>query len=226
MKKRMMFLAMMMVSTLIFAQYKGDRSASPEIQAQKMKAALSLDDEQTGRIVEINKNFAASQAQLLADTARTKHDKAIERKRIQEEKNTQIRGVLTEEQFAQWTNIKKEKQDQRPMNKRQSAEKRRGGMTDQMDALKAELNLTDEQYKKMIAINQTMAGKMKAIRKDSTVARGDFRTEVEKLKEEKSASVKKILSKEQYEKFVAFERERMTQRRRGGPGTHDKQKKG
>ncbi|MEO5599663.1 MAG: hypothetical protein ABIR06_01925 [Cyclobacteriaceae bacterium] len=221
MKKCIVFLAMMMAGSTIFAQQKSQRSGFSEKQSEKMKTELSLNDEQGAKIDEINKKFASRQSILLADTVKSRENKLVERKKIQEERNAQIKSVLTKEQFAQWTTNK-----EKHLKESQSKGRRAGGVRNEMDELKTELNLSDDQYKKMLGINSRMSSRMRSVRSDSTVSRQNSRQEMQKLKAEKNAAVKEILSEDQYKKFLAYEDEKFSKRRRVEMRNHEKPKKG
>lgn len=209
MKKNVLLMAMMMVSSIIFAQKNADRSAMAEKQAGKMKTDLSLTEEQFTRIKEINEKFSSNQARLLADTAMTRENVRLERKRMQDERNTQIKGVLTEEQFSQWTAMKAKE-----MKKGQTKARAGGRAGNQMEEMKTELGLTDDQYKKVMAINARMAGRVKKLRADTTISRENVRAEMKKVKEERNAAIKTVLTEDQYSRFLAYEAEKANNRRR------------
>jgi hypothetical protein len=221
MKKNVLLMAMILMSSMIFAQTTVDRSAKAEKQAEQMKKELALNDAQFAKIKEINVKFRDGQARLVADTARTRENKMIERKRMQDERSAQIKGVLTKEQYAQWTALKE--------NKKKSIQKRvKPGdkAKNEINELKTELSLTDEQYRKIMAVNDRIAGRIKKVRSDSTVSHDNMRVEMKKAKEEKNAAYKDILTKEQYGKYLAYEAEKKNHRKPDGRHEKEKIKKG
>lgn len=93
----------------------------------------------------------------------------------------------------------------------------------QSDRMKTELSLTDEQYAKVVAVNEKAAEKMKTLRENGT-SRESMREERTKMDKEKDDEFVKILSKEQWDKWVALKEklreERRGQRGPGGPGSN------
>lgn len=207
MKETGIVIIMISVSSIVFAQQHADRPAMADKLTGKMKSELALSGEQETKIGEINKKYASRQAQLFADSTKTRDDRRIERKRMQDDRSAEIKSVLTEEQFLKWTANKE---------KHSTHGKRTASAKDEMQQLKAILELKDDQYKKLIAINMRMAGQMKAMRSDTTVSRMDFREHVKQIKVEKNAAIMKLLTKSQYEKYVAYQKEKLDNRRRSG----------
>lgn len=199
-------MAMMLMGSVIFAQKSADRSM-----AEKMKTDLSLSDAQYTRIKDINEKFKSDQAKLLTDTATSRENVRLERKRMQDERISQIKSVLTEAQFSQWTEMNK---NERKLSQTKGRTGARAG--NPMDEMKTALDLNDDQVKKVREINVGMAARFKALRQDTAVSRGNMRAEMQKVMEERKAAFKKVLTDDQYSRFLAYEAGKSSQRRPGG----------
>lgn len=82
----------------------------------------------------------------------------------------------------------------------------------------ADLGITQEQGQKLRTINETMKGKMQAIRTDNSLTKEQKRAQVQALNEAHDAEVKTILTPEQFAKWSAARQERLAERKdkRGG----------
>lgn len=199
-------MAMMLMGSVIFAQ----KSAGPE-RAEKMKTELSLSETQYTRIKDINEKFKSDQAELLTDTAMSRENVRLERKRMQDERISQIKSVLTEAQFSQWTEMNK---NERKLSQTKGRTGARAG--NPMEEMKTALDLNDSQVKKVREINVSMAARFKALRQDTAVSRGNMRAEMQKVMEERKAAFKKVLTDDQYSRFLEYEAGKASQRRPGG----------
>jgi hypothetical protein len=211
-------MAMMMISVFVFAQ-QPDRTAMVVKPAEKMRTELSLTDQQFEKVKQIQEKFASGHARLLADTAMARENRVVERKRMNDERIAEIKRVLTEEQYKKWSEFR-EKQ----MNKNSSAV-RNERAKNQLEELRTLLNLTDEQFVKVVKINNDVIAGMKTLRNDSS-SRDNKRAGMKKLKDGRNAAMKAVLTKEQFVKFLAYDAEKNAPKRRGKSGDTERLRKG
>jgi protein CpxP len=111
---------MVMISLSTIAQKKGGERPSPEERANKnterMAEALTLTDAQKKQILEINLEYAkkneAEMAERKAEMEARKAEMDVKKVELKEQ-DAKIQAVLTEEQRAQWTEIKADRMDDR-----------------------------------------------------------------------------------------------------------------
>ncbi len=123
---------------------------------------------------------------------------------------------------AQTESAKPQNGARKPMTAEERAMKR-------TDKQKAELGLSDDQYKKVLELNRKQAKDMESMRTD---AKEEHEKRAEKMKAKESdheAEMSKILTPEQYQKFKANKenrRDKMKSHHKGGrkPGEKGKQR--
>jgi len=174
-----------------------------ERQAVKMKSDLSLTDEQFAKVQAINHQFRQEHSQVLADSTLAREEILVARKRLMEKRDSDINAILTDEQRLKWASMKKPQRRKIPP---------RATIEDNMEAMKKALDLTGEQAEKISKINAKMIGRTRSYRMDTTMTRENRVAAIKVIAEERRAEVRKILTKEQYDKFLVFEE----QQRRGG----------
>jgi Phage integrase, N-terminal len=124
MKKNVMLVALMMVSTIIFAQHPhGDPKAMADKRADRMKKELSLNDDQYGRVKGINEKFAESHVRLRADTALSVGTVRNRMKAMRTEQEAQLKSVLTADQWTKWTALKAKRMEDWKKQKHGKTEK-------------------------------------------------------------------------------------------------------
>jgi hypothetical protein len=219
MKKSLIFVMAMMVGVFAFAQ-NTDRKEMAAKQAEKMRTELSLTDQQVEKIKQIHEKFASSQARLLADTAMARENRVVERKRMNDERMSAIKGVLTEEQQKKWAEFRENQMKRDPSPRRAERAK------NQMEELRTLLNLNDEQFDKLVKINNDAIAGVKTLRTDSTVSRENVRSEMRKIKERRNAAIKAVLTEDQYAKFLVYEEQKNKPGRGKDKPTIDRSKKG
>src|SRR5690606_16429470 len=156
----MFVIAMVAWSFGAVAQMQGPPMA--ERYMNRMKSELSLSDEQVARLTEISKQFWSDNARLNSHTTLTRQPKAERRKTLAEDREEAIRKTLTEDQYKKWTSMREHRGPRRQVGRARPAED-----------LKSALGLSDEQTKKLEAINASAAERLKNIRTDSTLTRQD-----------------------------------------------------
>ena len=196
----------MAISLSVFSQEQKDASFN-ERHAAKMKSELSLSDEQFNRIKTLDEKFRNDQAKLRADTSLTRENIITARKEMQLEREKEIKRVLSKEQYEKWTSM----MSRQPPPSRQSP-----GSLDVMAEMKKEVGLNDDQVKGIKSLNETMTSKFRKLRSDTTITGRNKSHAIRATLEERNEKVKQLLTEEQYEKFVAFEQQKIREKRRGG----------
>src|SRR5687767_8544805 len=103
MKKSIMFLGMMIVSTVIVAQQKADPRERATKHANKMKSALALTDVQYNSIKAIDEEYIAKQSIIFKDSTLSKESRHQKIRALHLQKASAIDNVLTEEQKGKWS---------------------------------------------------------------------------------------------------------------------------
>lgn len=191
-----------MMMAAAFSVMAQGRSAKSAPLSEKMKAELSLDDTQWEQLKSIEKTFQSEQRKLMADTSMTREMLQGARKKLVDERNANVKEVLTEPQYSKWTAMKRRGPDgNRARNP--------------MDEMKVAAGLSDEQAQKVMHINRDMAKAFRDLRSDSISSQGERKAAIEKIQSDRDAKIRKVLSDEQYKKLVAYETERTRYRRTG-----------
>ena len=194
MKTCSLFLGLLMVSTIIFAQRKGDPMDRAARQADKMKTELSLDDVQYKAVKAINEDFANRQLKLRGDSTLSKQEKQKKAWTLRDEKNATIAKVLTEDQKSKWKSYRVSQ-----------PEKRKAGMAkyrgEHAQRMQESLSLSDEQTSKIKSIDKELGDRFRALRSDSALAREDLQKKAKQLRDEYRSKTKSVLTEEQYKKW-------------------------
>jgi Spy/CpxP family protein refolding chaperone len=197
MRKYVMILGMMVVSTFIFAQSK----RSPNEQADRMKKELALDDVQFKSVNAINEEYAGKMEELKKDTAISKESRHEQMRTLHREKNVAIRKILTPEQSTKWAALGADKKGTHPAKARRSYE-------DHAVRMQKDLSLTDEQTAEIETIHKEFASKFDALKRDSTLARDNARDKGHQLRKEYLSKTKAVLTEEQIARWEAQQAER------------------
>jgi hypothetical protein len=132
MKKSLMLVGAIMISTFIFAQNDA-APQRPRGPREDMKTVLSLDDKQMSSIDAINKKY---------------HEKAAEqRKGLNEQREAEVGKVLTPEQNKKWADYKKERADKFAKVRDERLKRDLSLTDDQLNKLKS--TLSEEQVNKL-----------------------------------------------------------------------------
>ena len=112
MKKNVILIALMMVSTFIFAQRKANHGKphhdkKGHDRAEYLKKELLLTDEQYAKVKSINAAFAKQFMTIRKDTALSQGKAQTLAKKIRNERQAQLKSVLTEPQWARLNEIKR-----------------------------------------------------------------------------------------------------------------------
>ena len=131
---------------------------------------LNLSDEQEADFKEINKRYAEKSAKL------------------RNERDEEIKKILTEEQYETYVELRKER------GKRSSMNRQKMECADR-------LNLTEEQQSKFREINRKYGQMAKEVRENGK-SWEENKKEFEKIREGKDGEMKSLLSEEQYEIYL------------------------
>ena len=194
MKTCSLFLGLLMVSTIIFAQRKGDPMDRAARQADKMKTELSLDDVQYKAVKAINEDFANIQLKLRVDSTLSKQEIQKKAWTLRDEKNATLAKVLTKDQKNKWKSYRVSQ-----------PEKRKAGMAkyrgEHAQRMQESLSLSDEQTSKIKSIDKELGDRFRALRSDSALAREDLQKKAKQLRDEYRSKTKSVLTEEQYKKW-------------------------
>ena len=205
MKKSMIFLGMMIVSTITFAQPRVDPLERAAKQAEKMRTELGLDEVQFNAVKAINEEYANELSQLRRDSTLSKEEKHKQMRTFHHEREAAFKKVLTEEQHKKLA-----------ANRSEQANKHRARMAKHQgayaDRIQKELSLTEDQASKLSAINKEFGQKFRALRSDSTMAQDDRKAKNKQLREEYQSKFKSILTEEQFKKWETLKSEHKRRR--------------
>jgi Spy/CpxP family protein refolding chaperone len=102
-------------------------------------------------------------------------------------------------------------------NQGQGQEQRRQQMRQQrMERLSQELSLTEVQKKKVAALWDKQAAKLRELRAENQADPAQRREHMQTLRKEMNAEMKKLLTTEQFAKYETIENERLNRMRQGG----------
>jgi hypothetical protein len=120
MKTSVVFLGLMMASSVLFAQRKFDPQATATRQTEKMKTELTLTNEQYASVKSINDDFAREQQTLRDNSALSREDKMKQLKEIGARKNEALKKVLTAEQNSKWEAYREQQREHRKKGRHRS----------------------------------------------------------------------------------------------------------
>lgn len=208
-----MLMIFMMASTIMFAQrHDGNYQGRADRLNDYLKKELSLTDDQYAKVKSINEAFGDRFKKLRKDSTMSNEAKRTEMKKIRDEHAAALKSVLTDKQYGQWTALENT---------------HRGKLGDHTEYMKKELSLSDDQYAKVKAINKNFGEQLKTLRSDSTLSREATRAERKKIRDEKNAAIKGILTPDQYNKWVSMKSKRgHDERKREGMPSNQPDKKG
>lgn len=201
------------LTVTVSAQEKEKKSAEERAESMttKMVEKFELEGEKKEKLEKINLEFTQSLEKVKEDKTLNKEDKKAKVKSIMEKRHTDLADVLTAEQLEELKKVEKEKM----AKKQQMVEKRR--LEKQMspeehakkraEHLKAELNLTDDQYTKVYDLNMKVAEKIEAIKKDDTMDEEKKKKFIQGNMKDFRNEMKQILTAEQFEKFEAMKKD-------------------
>jgi Spy/CpxP family protein refolding chaperone len=175
-------------------------SLASVLQAQSNKTAkgkkgemyqeLGLTKEQGQQLKTIHQKYDKEFDKVKDNSSLTKEQKKESLIKLREQKSTEVKAILTEEQFKKWEAIKEEKKEAKVQEK--------------TDDLKKELGITDEQATQLKAIHEKYKPQFKAIKDDTTKTEEQKKAALKTLKEAEKTELKTILSEEQLKKWETY----------------------
>ena len=122
MKKNVIFLGLMMLSTIIFAQHHtGDSKNTGRL--ERMKKELSLTDDQVGKVKAIKTKFAERYATIRKDSSLTQGSAWNQSKKLRAEQETELKSVLTADQWTKYAAMKAKRGEEQKKHHRGKPEK-------------------------------------------------------------------------------------------------------
>ncbi len=201
MKKNVILLGLMIVSTIVFSQGKVDPAERSARQSDRMKKELSLDDVQTKAIAAINEEYTVKRAEIFRDSKLSQEAKREKLGALHKERQSAIEKVLTPEQTQKMADLRKQRMERHASRKHVRHE-------DRATRMQKDLSLTDDQTAKIKAIDKQFGEKFRTLRSDSTLAKEDFRNKAHELRKEHRKETKSVLTQEQYEKWQEKKRKK------------------
>ena len=202
MKKNVMLVVALLISSIAFAQMKQSGHRNGGGQAEKMKEVLSLSDEQYASVKSVNEKYAERFKQLRQGNSESRDDY----RKLQQERRSEINAVLTEAQQQSW----KEYRTEQRAGRKKSFESRK---MDRIERMKSSLDLSDDQIKQLQEANRKFADQRKNFMSDSSLSKEEKMAKFKTLAGEQNAAVKGILSPEQFEKWKSERRHHGDQKR-------------
>jgi hypothetical protein len=189
--------AIMMMSSVIFAQTKQRHHRQGEGQGEKLKSELALNEEQDASIKGIKKKYGEQLHTLRKDSTLSRDQKHKTVQTLRGEKEKEISAVLTPDQKTKYEKFKAARVEKRNEQMKVRGEK------NFVEMAKA-LSLTDDQTAKLKDANKSFAEKVKALRaqpgSDKTTSKEAF----EKLRKEHKSAVQSILTTDQFSKWTTM----------------------
>jgi hypothetical protein len=183
METKIMVLAAMLISVMMVAQ-QGMRNPQNRgiTQHEQMKSELGLSDDQFARIQGIDKTYSEKHAEVRSDSTLSREVRFEKQQALRTAKENEIKAILTAEQNA----LREKKKAEHKEMRKGSQQKGKGYRNYHM---KSSLSLTDDQKVKINEANTVYWEKRKALKNSP---------EYQSIQQEHDATVKSILSEQQY----------------------------
>jgi hypothetical protein len=153
---------------------------------------LNLTEEQKTELKSINEDYKTQMEDLKKSEDKiTVTEWKSKMTTIRKDRHEKVQKMLTDEQKASLKNIKHEHR----------SDMRKHGGRRNLERMKKELNLTDEQVNTLKKNHEDMAQKFKAIREDKSLTEDQKKAEMKAFKKQQHESLKSILSAEQLQKL-------------------------
>lgn len=151
---------------------------------------LNLTSDQKVKLKAINDDFKKQMQSLNANDNQTVKQQKDARAALMQAHKTQVENILTPEQKVQLAGIQKDGRSQH------------GGMTGKnIDRIKQELNLTDQQVSQLQSSQQATKAKMDAINSNTSLDATAKKQQLHTLREEMKNNMEQVLTPEQKEKW-------------------------
>jgi protein CpxP len=232
MKKNIMLVAAIMgLGSVVFAQERKEITRLDP--ALKMKQELSLSDAQLKSIQDIESNYKTKREALHGERKEADQKRREAAKSLAESREREIKAVLTPEQQAQWEAKKEERRNQH------ASRGEAGNKFDRKphhgkhhphgkfshgkahDSWKNIEGITEDQHKQLKEASDAKFSKLKASREKGVKLSDD---ELKKINDDYTATIKKILTKDQFKKWEELKKERAEKFEKGKEKGNDSKK--
>lgn len=190
-------------TSLVFAQ---ENKPNPEVKANematKMAEHLELTDEQKEKVEAIGLEMIQTKQKIKQDESLSDDARKEQLKALHQEFKTEMKEVLTEEQYNKFKEHKKEQKDEW---KAKTLEEKAQMKTDKMAEM---LELSEEQKEQVYQLNLKVANKIKAIKEREDLSEEKKKEFIRGNKKDFKAVLGTILTEEQMAKFEAMKEER------------------
>lgn len=205
MKKYVVLMGLMIMSTIIFAQQKTVAPARSEKHGERIRKELALTDDQYKDVKSIDKQFSGKFSELRRDSTLTKEVRNQKMKSLHTEKEAALKKVMTDEQFTKFKDIKTTRAKKFRHAKRQLS-------GDHALKMQRDLSLSDKQTSKIKAFDKEYGEKLRELRKDSATSKDESRKHYKQLHNEHRTKIKSVLTDEQLQKWEAQRKERKSKK--------------
>ena len=196
-KLKLAFAALVLASTVSIAQPadKQDRKHGKHEQWSKMEE-LNLTEDQKTQMKAANEDFKAQMKALQSDGNQTVTQQRDKRAALAQAHKTKLDNILTTEQKAKRATLQANgKKQYGEMNARH------------MESMQKELNLTSEQVNQLKNSDEAMKSKLENIKNNSNLDETAKRQQLTALREERKATMDKVLTAEQKEKWQGMHKD-------------------
>ena len=169
-------------------QKKGDQKIN------KLAEDLQLTEEQQAKVREMQENFKVRAKKIKADESTSDEVKKSQMKELKQNKKEQFRAILTKDQIVKLEALKTEKQEARKEKK--------------VTKLASDLELNEEQQKKVRELIDSFELKAKKVREDESLSDEDKKSQAKELKKNHKEQIKAILTADQLVKLETLQAER------------------
>ncbi|MBD0366693.1 MAG: hypothetical protein ICV53_11405 [Flavisolibacter sp.] len=163
---------------------------------------LDLTADQKARLQTLRNNFKKQNEELKNNTQLTAEQKQARRRELHQQFRSQSEAILTPAQKEQLAKMKTERQ----ANGKQKMGTYGKGF-DRGVTFQRELNLTQEQEKKMQQIRSEYRSKFEAVHQDDALTQEQKRAKMQELMKAQQEQMKTVLTKEQAEKMESMRKE-------------------
>lgn len=200
MKKSIILLAALMISSIIYAQPKA-KHPQRDGSLEKIKNELGLDDVQYASIKGINKKYGQQISALRKDSLIGKNEQRAKLKNLRGEKEKEIKAVLTTDQKSKYEKLRQERIAKRQNERKMRAEEQQVKMSEA-------LSLSPQQVLKVNEARDAFKKKVKALRDQSTESQLNDKANFKQLRKEHESAMQSILTADQFAKWEAMRKDK------------------
>ncbi len=197
-KLQVAFAALMLAGTISFAQpaTKQDTEKPGKHQHQNKMRELNLTDDQKAQMKAANEDFKAQMKAVQSDENQTVAQQRNKRAALAQAHKVKMESLLTPAQKNKMAELKATAKQQH--NEISSKH---------FETMQKELNLTSEQASQLKNINDAMKSKLESIKNNPNLDEAAKRQQLTALKAERKATMDKVLTAEQKEKWQGMRKQ-------------------